>query len=404
MHTFRRIAGRIAALAAFTVLPSFALVSRAAADVPSVATIQKVVRSSMAENHLKAIIVQVRSNGADLYTSALGESMTGVPATTDMHFRNGALAFTYMATLLLEFVDQKKVTLDTKLSAYFPDLSNAQHVTLRNLAQMTSGYADYVYQPETIEGTYRDPFRQWTPEELIRIGVSKPIEFKPGTNWGYSHTNYVILGRVLEKIAGIPIADAIRRYVLEPMGLRQTGASSTPAIPEPVLHAFSSERREMLGIKPGVPFYEEATFWNPSWTTVEGAVETTDISDLSRSIEAVALGKLLSPASSAAQVVPSLIGFGHTQPGCSACRENTEGFNYGLGVIDAGPWVSQTLGFAGASGAVGYLPEQRLTIAVEGTNGPGAYDDKGNAGLGAVAVFRALADALAPDTMPKPPR
>jgi len=62
------------------------------------------------------------------------------------------------------------------------------------------------------------------------------------------------------------------------------------------------------------------------------------------------------------------------------------------------------LGFAGASGAVGYLPVQKLTIAVEGTNGPGAYDDKGNAGLGAVAVFRAIADTLAPNTMPKPPR
>ena len=77
----------------------------------------------MAANHLKAVIVQVRSGGADVYTGAFGDSMTGVPATPEMHFRNGALAFTYMATLLLEFVDQKKVTLDTKLSNYFPDLS-----------------------------------------------------------------------------------------------------------------------------------------------------------------------------------------------------------------------------------------------------------------------------------------
>jgi CubicO group peptidase (beta-lactamase class C family) len=329
--------------------------------------------------------------------------MTGVPATADMHFRNGALAFTYMATLLLEFVDRKRVTLDTKLSAYFPDLPDSQKITLRNLAQMTSGYADYVYQPEVTQGVYLDPFRQWSPSELVRAGVSKPLQFAPGTNWGYSHTNYMILGAVLEKIAGIPLADAIRKYVLEPMGLTQTTASSTPEIPVPALHAFSSERREVLGIKPGVPFYEEATFWNPSWTTIEGAVETTDISDLSRSIEAVALGKLLSPASSAAQITPSLIGFGHAQPGCPACRANTASFNYGLGVIDSGPWIIQTLGFAGASGAVGYLPERKLTIAVEATNAPGAYDDKGNAGLGAVALFRALADALAPNTMPQPP-
>jgi CubicO group peptidase (beta-lactamase class C family) len=383
---------------------AFAALARAGAATPSAAEIVNVVRTSMSQNHLRAAIVQVRSNGTDVYTGAFGDSMTGVPATTDMHFRNGALAFTYMATLLLEFVDQKKTTLNTKLSTYFPNLPNADRITLRNLAQMTSGYADYVYQRETIDGLYRDPFRQWTPEELIQIGVSKPMQFAPGTNWGYSHTNYVILGRVLEKIAGAPLADVIRHDVLEPMGLKQTGALPTPVIPPPVLHGFSSERREVLGIKPGVPFYEEATFWNPSWTTIEGAVETTDISDLSLSIEAVAAGKLLSPASSAAQIVPSLIGFGHAQADCAACQANTAAFNYGLGVIITGPWITQTLGFAGASGAVGYLPAQKLTIAVEATNGPGAYDDEGNAGLGAVVVFGKLADVLAPNTMRMPPR
>lgn len=375
-----------------------------AADAPSTATIEAIVRKSMAANHLRAVIVQVRSNGRGVYTHAFGESMTGVPATTDMHFRNGALAFTYMSTLLLEFVDRKKVTLDTKLSTYFPNLPYAGRVTLRNLAQMTSGYADYVYQEDLQGPLYRDPFRQWTPEELIHIGVSKPMQFAPGTNWGYSHTNYVILGKVLEKIAGMPLAEALRRDVLEPMGLKQTGAFTTPVIPEPVLHGFTSERREVLGIKPDVPFYEEATYWNPSWTTAEGAVEFTDISDLSTSIEAVAAGKLLSKASSAAQIKPSLIGFGHVQTGCAACHQNSVAFNYGLGVINNGPWITQTLGFAGASGAVGYLPSQKLTIAIEATNAQSAYDAKGNTGLGAVAVFRELGNALAPNTMPPPPK
>jgi CubicO group peptidase (beta-lactamase class C family) len=356
----------------------------------------------MSANHLRALIVQVRENGKVVYSGAFGESMTGVPATSDMHFRNGAIAFTYMSTLLLQDVDRKRVTLDTKLSKYFPDLPNAGRITLRNLAQMTSGYADYVYQPETIEGTYRDPFRQWSSSELIRIGVSKPLQFAPGTNWGYSHTNYVILGKVLEKIAGMPLARAIRENVLYPLGLSQTGTSSTPEIPRPVLHAFSSERRETLGIAPATPFYEEATFWNPSWTTVDGAVETTDIRDLGVSIEAVATGRLLSRESAAAQISAGLIGFGHMQTGCPACRANNDAFSYGLGVIRVGPWIAQTLGFAGASGAVGYLPKRKLTIAVEATNGPGAYDAKGNAGLGANDVFRALASALAPGTLPAP--
>jgi CubicO group peptidase (beta-lactamase class C family) len=373
------------------------------AATPSAATIDAVVGKGMTANHLRAVIVQVRSNGRTVYSRAFGPSMTAVPATTDMHFRNGALAFTYMSTLLLEFVDQKKVTLDTKLSTYFPGLPDANRVTLRNLAQMTSGYADYVYQPDLIKALYEDPFRQFTPEELIKIGVSKPMQFAPGTNWGYSHTNYVILGLVLAKIARMPLADALHRYVLAPMGLTQTTSSTTPEIPQPVLHSFTSERREALGIKPSVPFYEEGTYWNPSWTTVEGAVQTTDISDLNTSIEAVSSGKLLSAASSAAQIKPSLVGFGHAQKGCPACRENSAAFNYGLGVILSGRWISQTLGFAGASGAVGYLPSAKLTIAVEATNGPGAYDAQGNAGLGATAVFRALANALAPGSLPPAP-
>lgn len=383
-------------------LLNLSLLAPAAASAPSAAAIKAIVRSSMAHNHFRAVIVQVRSNGATVYTGAFGDSMTGVPATVNMHFRNGALAFTYMATLLLEFVDQKKITLDTKLSSFYPDLPNAKRITLRNLAQMTSGYADYVYQPELSDAYERDPFRQWSATELIHIGVSKPAQFAPGTNWGYSHTNYVILGGVLEKLAGMALADAIDKYVLQPMGLKETIASSTPAIPEPVLHAFSSERRAALGIKSSVLFTEEATFWNPSWTTAPGAVETTDISDLSVSMEAVGTGKLLSKVSSAAQIVPSLIGFGRTQPGCPACRKNSKEFNYGLGVINFGPWITQTLGFAGASGAAAYLPEKKLTIAVETTNARGAYDAEGNSGIGASALIRALISALAPTSMPGP--
>jgi CubicO group peptidase (beta-lactamase class C family) len=388
------------AIAAGVAAPALVPPAVRAADPANPAAIEAIVRKSMSEMHLKAAIVEVRSNGGVVYKAALGESLSGVPATADMHFRNGALAFTYMATLLLEFVDQHKTTLETKVSAYFPHLPNASAVSLRNLAQMTSGYVDYVYTPELLDGYYANPFRQWTPAELIHIGVNKPMEFAPGTNWGYSHTNYVILGLVLQKIAGMPLADALDKYVIGPMGLTNTTQSTTPVIPDPVLHAFSSERREPLGIKPDVAFYEEATYWNPSWTTVEGAIETTTIDDLCTSIEAVAAGKLLSETSRAAMIVPSLVGFGHAAPNCHDCREMTKAFNYGLGVINAGPWITQTLGFAGASGAVASLPQQKLTVAVEVTNGPGAYDAHGNTGLGAVGVMRAIGDVLAPGTMP----
>ena len=208
----------------------------------------------MAKYDLRAVIVRVTIDGQEVVTEALGESMTGVPATTDMHFRNGAVAMSYMTTLLLQLVDQKIVSLDDKLSNWLPDLPSADGVTLRMLANMTAGYPDYVANEHMVSAFYADPFRQWTPQELIEIGLSTPRAFAPGANWDYSHTNYVILGQALEKIISKPLAMLLQEYVLGPLGLANTASSSTAAIPQPVLHPFSSERREPLGIAPAGRF------------------------------------------------------------------------------------------------------------------------------------------------------
>jgi CubicO group peptidase (beta-lactamase class C family) len=375
----------------------------APAQPPSqIELISRVAASAMKTYHLKSLIVQVRVNQQNLFTGALGESMTGVPATPAMHFRNGAMAFTYMSTSLLEMVDRHKVRLDDTLSRFFPELPYSRQITLRNLANMTSGYADYVYTPEILRGTVLQPFRQWTSQELIQIGVSKPMMFKPGTNWGYCHTNYVILGRVLEKVTGMPLAKALDTYITKPMGLTQTRSYDTPQIPEPVLHSFSSERRQVLGVPSNMPFYEESTFWSPSWTTANGAVQITDITDMSRSMEAVGTGALLSPHSYRTQLGRDLLGFGHAVRGCAACRKNSGALNYGLGVLNAGPWIMQIKLFAGSGAVVGYLPSRKLTVSVVTTYLPGGFDKQGNVKDATPAIFASIANALQPGTVHLP--
>src|SRR4051794_26822764 len=265
------------------------------ADPAQAAAIRKLVTDTMASEHLRAVIVRATVNGEEILTQAFGESMTGVPATTDMHFRNGAVAISYISTLLLELVDQGKVSLEDKVSKWLPDLPNANEVTLGQLAQMTSGYADYALGNQAFdEQLQSDPFQQWTPDELLQFAhVDQPLLYEPGTNWDYAHTNYVILGLALEKITGKPLARALQQDVLRPLGLANTANQETPAIPDPALHAFSSERRSFLGIPDGTPFYEESTFWNSSWF-VRGAIETTNIRDLHRTAIAVGTGELLS--------------------------------------------------------------------------------------------------------------
>ena len=119
---------------------------------------------------------------------------------------------------------------------------------------MTSGYADYVYQPELLDGTGLDPFRQWTSEEMIGIGTSVPLYFEPAEqNWGYSHTNYVILGRALEQIAGKPMAEIMQEYIVEPMGLANTSSNeNTPLIPSPCCtrSARSGTARRCRSLRP----------------------------------------------------------------------------------------------------------------------------------------------------------
>lgn len=123
----------------------------------------RIVRDFMTQAHLKAVLVRVTVAGKEVVTRAVGDSMTGVPATTAMHFRNGAVAISYVATLLLKLVDEKKLRLDDKLSRWLPDFPHADRVTLGQLAQMTSGYPDYVLGNEAFDAElYANPFRQWT--------------------------------------------------------------------------------------------------------------------------------------------------------------------------------------------------------------------------------------------------
>lgn len=372
------------------------------ADFATRTGVESAMQATMSKFHLKALIVRVTRGGEDVYTAALGESMTGVPATPDMHFRNGAFAFSYIGQIVAKLVDARKVSLDDKLSTWFPQYPRADRITVKNLLNMTSGYADYVYQPALGDSINRDPFKQWTDEELLAIAFAAPEQFEPGTNWGYSHTNYVILTQVLQRITGKPMSEVMNEYIIGPMRLSQTsGEGGTPAISDPVLHTFTAERSEYFQVPEGKQVYEEGTFWNPSWTTGSGAVQTSDIYDVTTSMEIIGSGSQVSPEMHAAQTSPQLIGFGSPAPGCSACRANTEAMSYGLGVILLGPWITQTKSFAGSAATSGYLPSQRLTVSVAMTYTPEAFADAEGFNNSSWATFAAVAGAVAPGQAPE---
>ena len=374
------------------------------ADLAKADAVMAIVRDTMAEKHLKAVIVRVTVDGKEVATRAVGDSTTDVPATTNMHFRNGAVAISYVSTLLLILVDEKKVALDDKLSKWLPDVPNADRVTLGQLAQMTSGYVDYVIgNTEFDKALYEDPFRQWEPDQLLGFATSKPLLYEPGTNWNYAHTNYVLLGKALEKATGEDMPKLLEDKVLRPLGLTNTANSFTPEIPAPVLHAFTSERREALKIPGGTPFYEESTYWNPSWTITHGAIQTTNIFDMEASATGLGSGKLLSNESYQKFASTDLRGKTRALPDCTTCAEMNDGYTYGMGIVISGDWLLQNPLFAGEAGVMAYLPAKKIGVAVAVTYQREAFDDQGNYHNEADTLFRRIAKELAPDDAPPVP-
>ncbi|MER5778128.1 serine hydrolase domain-containing protein [Streptomyces sp. NPDC002039] len=336
------------------------------------------------EFDLNSVILRVTSGDRDVLTTALGESMTGVPARPAMHFRTGSVGIVYMATVLLQLVEQGKVALDDPVSRWLPDLPHGSEITLRMLGASTSGLHDYVTDPKFLAALEAAPFREWTANEVNEYATSQPLLYEPGTNWSYSHANFQLLGAALEKISGMPLQRLLAERVFGPLGLNQTGNQYTPEIPAPVLHAFTSERGR----------YEESTFWNPSWTTARGAVLTGDICDLARSARGIGTGELLSARSFKTQLDPGTIGLGRATADCPAtvCLTNTPATHFGFGVLVINGWIMTNPSFSGYAAIQAYLPADRLSIAVSTTKG-----SKSPEGNQAEEIAERIAAVLTPE-------
>ena len=267
------------------------------------------------------------------------------------------------------------------------------------LATQTSGYPDFEADTAWTNAFNANPFHIWTYQERLTYAFRRPPQFAPGTNWSYSHTNFMILGDILAKIGGKPLDVLLKEKVLDPMGLHNTSVNDTSAIPSPILHSFSSERR----FPPTATSYEEATFWSTTWGSPVGANETTNIDDMITTAEKVGSGALLSRSSYDAMTGPNLLGFGHNQANCgSSCFTQIPVYNYGLGVVRSGDWLLQDPLLSGYASTEAYLPQQKIAIAVVNTFAPGAFNQQDVEPNASDGLFRLIAKYMAP-TDPTPP-
>ena len=334
-----------------------------------------VVQSAFTDDELGAVIVGVWRNGKPVVVGALGESMTGVPATADMHHIAGNISTCMLSTVLLQQVEKGKLSLDDKLSKYFPDLPSADQITVEMLANSTSGYQHYTVLDSFDDAFYANPFKHWTPDELIAYGVQGGPVFTPGTSFKFSDTNFVIEAKVLEKATGKTMGELMTKGIFEPLGMKNTTLPETAATPDPVLHAHTGER--------GV--WEDSTFWDPSWTWYAGGMRS-NLYDLRTFLEALGTGKLLTKASHEKQLARPTV-----QPDPDRY--------YALGVPVVDGWVFTNPNLVGYRGALGYLADKKLTVVVYNTRTPQSDPDTAQA----TQILADITKVLNPNQPVNPP-
>lgn len=135
---------------------------------------------------------------------------------------------TYVAALILQFARERRLALDDRLDRWFQTaewwnrLPGGHSVTVRMLLSHTSGLGRYVTDGRFLADLAARPDREWQPNELLNYVLDTRPEVSAGKLWTYAETNYLLLGMIIEQIAGEPYSEVLAKRLLEPFKLKDT--------------------------------------------------------------------------------------------------------------------------------------------------------------------------------------
>ncbi|MFD5465367.1 serine hydrolase domain-containing protein [Kitasatospora sp. NPDC127059] len=234
----------------------------------------------------------VREDGRLVWRNATGvAALGGLPADPEGRFRIGSATKTFVATTLLQLVGERRLGLDDRLECLLPGIvPNSTAITVRQLLNHTSGVANYTQDP-AFDSTAPDwqaagRFRPYSLQELVDIADTYPPAFPPGQGWGYSNTNYVLIGMVIERLTGSSWQEEVTRRIIRPLHLTGTSMpGNSPFVPGSHAHGYLRTADGPVDV----------TLLDPSMAGSAGAgISTT--ADLTAFLAALLGGRLLPPA------------------------------------------------------------------------------------------------------------
>lgn len=173
--------------------------------------------------------ISIFQDGREVYQNSYGyaDMAQKIKNNASTKFRIGSITKTFTATIVMRLIEENKLSLATKLSEFYPQIKNADKITIAHLLQHRSGIANFTSAPD---------YFQWNTEkhsehQLIDRIVSGGINFEPNKKFEYSNSNYVLLTFIIEKVSGKEFSALLREMITEPCGLKDTwvGGKINPA-------------------------------------------------------------------------------------------------------------------------------------------------------------------------------
>ena len=331
------------------------------------------VRRVLAQYHIPGALVSVRHPGDPEWKEAFGyaDAAARTPIDPDSHFPIRSITKSFTVTLLLQLAADR---LDSPIGPYFASIPNGDVITFADLAGMQSGIADYSATPAFRDALGADIARSFTEQELVDYAIPSSPRFSPGAQYDYSNTNTVLLGMFVEQVTSGSIPAALRRLILDPLGM--TGTAYPDVIPLPSPHPTPYQVDVTTGALEALPLL------SPTSLAGAGAMIST-LDDLQTWAGALGDGRLIGAELQLARIGRSRV-----------VTNGPEYDRYGLGIGILKDWWGHTGSGFGWQLATFYDPGSRATIAVM-VNATPTGTSRRDLNF-AQEIFEALADLVAP--------
>lgn len=186
-----------------------------------------------------SVSVAVVERGHVVFSQAMGTSdlAASQAATERTLYRIGSITKMFTAVSVMQLVEEGRLSLDDRLSRFEPSFPDANAITIRELLMHRSGIGDYLDNAISSGAVMRPT----TPQAIVAAAARRGLQSTPGTVYSYSNTNYVILGLVVERVSGTPLASYEKQHILEPAAMHETYLAGNLPPGAPVALGYDAE-------------------------------------------------------------------------------------------------------------------------------------------------------------------